>query len=65
MWRSNRGLFQRLEEYLGEKVEIHHILEKRFYNNANKEVKEMLDRIADADELPGIVLTKDNYKKMG
>ena len=62
MRRSNRGLFERLENFLGEKVEIHHILEKRFYNNANKEVREILDRIADADELPGIVLTKSRHR---
>ena len=64
MRRSNRGLFQRLEEYLGEKVEIHHILEKRFLpkQNISPDMKKLLDKLGHADNMPGIVLTKSRHR---
>jgi len=61
MRRNNKGLFRKLEEFLGEKPEIHHIIEQRFWNNApkNSAVRRLFEH---QDNIPGIVLSKSRHQ---
>jgi len=65
MRRNNKRLFESFEKLVGEKVEIHHILEKRFLPSNIKlspEVEKILQKLGHADNMPGIVLSKSRHR---
>jgi len=65
MRRNNKRLFKELEDFFKEKVEIHHILEKRFLPSNVKltpKVEKILQRLGHVDDMPGIVLTRKRHR---
>ena len=57
--RSNSRLFENLGK---DKLEIHHVLEKRFWTNAkDSRIKAMFEH---ADDIPGVVLTQTRHREI-
>ena len=57
--RSNSRLFANVGK---DKLEIHHILEKRFWTNAkDSRIKSMFEH---ADDIPGVALTKTRHREI-
>ena len=60
---SGSSLFKRIKQELGGDVQIHHIVEKRFFGkNISPAMKKILNKYADVDEMPGIVLSRERHR---
>ncbi len=61
MRRGNPGLFKRLSQAKGANLQIHHVLEKRFFES--REVQKMLQKLGkDIDDVPGMTLTAERHQ---